>query len=301
MDPNNAQEASQQKSSDELSAVVDILCETFDEIESRSLGTSAAGIPVNFYDFDAMTQGLQRGDLIVIGGRPAMGKTSMSLNMAKNVAQLHDLPVCIFGFEMGKEQLTYRLLSMEVGIETGRLRTGRLQQEEWTLLEEGINCLGQMPIFISDKATITVEGMVAKCQQIQERQKKELGLVVIDYVQLMDGPNKASRDEELSKIIVDLKEMAKTLQVPILLLSQITRAVEHRNNKRPMLSDLRETASLESHADIVVMIYRDEYYHPESEDRGITELIICKHRNGPVGTVKLLFEPQYTRFRNLAI
>ena len=143
--------------------------------------------------------------------------------------------------------------------------------------------------------------MLAKSQEIKEKfGNSELGLVVIDYVQLIDGPNKESRDEELSKIIVDLKEMAKTLDVPILLMSQISRQPEFRRNKRPMLSDLRETTSLESHADLVVMMYRDEYYNPETEDRGITELIICKHRNGPVGTVKLLFEPQFTSFRTLA-
>jgi len=285
---------------EELASTAEILTSVFSEIESRSLGTSVAGIPVNFYDLDAMTQGLQRSSLIVVAGRPAMGKTSISLNMAKNVAQIHDLPVCIFGFEMSKEQLTYRLLSMEVGIETGRLRTGRLQQDEWPLLGEGIKVLGQLPIYISDQATITVKEMLAKCQQIKERQKKELGLVVIDYVQLMDGQKYLEcRDAELGKIISDLKQMAKTLQVPVVVMSQLNRDLEYRENKRPMLSDLRETASLESHADMVVMIYRDEYYDPETYDRGITELITCKHRNGPVGTVKLLFEPQFTRFRNL--
>ena len=201
---------------------------------------------------------------------------------------------------MSKEQMTYRFLSMEVGIESGRLRTGRLQQDEWPILGQGIETLGQLPLFICDKGSITVKEMLAKCQQIQKQEKKSLGLVVVDYVQLMEGPNKESRDEELSKIILDLKVMAKTLDVPLLLMSQLNRHAEYRENKRPMLSDLRETTSLESHADMVVMIYRDEYYNPETYDRGITELITCKHRNGPVGTVKLLFEPQYTRFRNLA-
>ena len=202
---------------------------------------------------------------------------------------------------MSKEQITYRFLSMEVGIESGRLRTGRLQQDEWPILGQGIETLGQLPLFICDKGSITVKEMLAKSQEIKEKWGDgELGLVVIDYAQMMDGPNKGSRDEELSKIILDLKEMAKTLDVPILLMSQISRQPEFRRNKRPMLSDLRETTSLESHADMVVMMYRDEYYNPESDERGITELITCKHRNGPVGTVKLLFEPQYTRFRNLA-
>ena len=290
----------QPKPKEELTTVASILTTNFNEIESRANGTSVAGIPVNFYDFDAMTQGLQRGDLIVFGGRPAMGKTSIGLNIAKNVAQLHNLPVCIFSLEMSKEQLTYRLLAMEVGIEASRLRTGRLQQDEWPYLGEGIKSLGELPLFITDKSNITVDEMISKCQEIKEQQKSELGLVVIDYVQLMDGPPYPSRDEELSKIAVQLKEMAKLLQVPVLVLSQLNRRIEHRRNKRPMLSDLRETQSLESHADVVTMIYRDEYYNPETEDRGITELITCKHRNGPVGTVKLLFEPQFTRYRNLA-
>ncbi len=291
----------QAKHPEELAAAAEILSSVFDEIESRSLGTSVAGIPVNFYDFDAMTQGLQRGSLVVVAGRPAMGKTSFCLNMAKNVAQIHDLPVCFFGLEMSQAQYTYRLLSMEVGIETGRLRTGRITQDEWAILGQGIDTLGQIPIFISGKPTITVEEMLAKCQQIEETTQKSLGLVVVDYVQLMDGQKYLdSREAELGKIISDLKQMASTLQVPVIVMSQLNRAVEHRRNKRPMLCDLRETHSLESHADMVVMIYRDEYYNPESDERGITELITCKHRNGPLGTVKLLFEPQFTRFRNLA-
>ena len=293
-------ETYKETSQEDFTAVSNILTRNFEEIEDRSRGLSAAGIPVNFYDFDSLTQGLQRGNLIVLGGRPAMGKTSLALNMAKNVAQIHNLPVCIFGLEMSKEQLTYRLISSEVGIETSRLRTGRLQEDEWPDLGMGIESLGELPIFITDKSKITVYEMITKCQGIKAQHNSELGLVVIDYLQLMDGPLYESRDEELSKVVVQLKEMAKVLQVPVIVLSQLNRAIEHRKNKRPMLSDIRETQSLESHADVVTMIYRDEYYNPETEDRGITELITCKHRNGPLGTVKLLFEPQFTRFRNLA-
>ena len=293
-------ETYKEKSQEEFTAVSNILTGTFNEIEDRSRGISVAGIPVNFYDFDAMTQGLQRGDLIVLGGRPSMGKTSLALNIAKNVAQIHNLPVCVFGLEMSKEQITYRLISSEVGIETSRLRTGRLQEDEWPYLGQGIESLGELPLFITDKSKITVDEMMAKCQEIKEQHKSELGLVVIDYLQLMDGPNSESRDEELSKVVLQLKEIAKVLKVPVIVLSQLNRAIEHRRNKRPMLSDIRETQSLESHADVVTMIYRDEYYNPETEDRGITELITCKHRNGPLGTVKLLCEPQFTRFRNLA-
>ncbi len=291
---------SQSKPSAGLTPTAAILTSTFNEIESRSLGTSVAGIPVNFYDLDAITQGLQRSDLIIVAGRPAMGKTSIVLNIAKNVAQLHDLPVCVFSLEMSKEQLTYRLLSMEVGIESGRLRTGRLQQEEWPLLGQAINTLGQLPVFIDDKPNAGVLEMRSLCRRLMAEQGRDLGLVVIDYLQLMEGSTPDNRVQELSRITRGLKGMARELNVPVMALSQLSRGVEARTNKRPMLSDLRESGSIEQDADLVLMIYRDEYYNPDTPDRGITEVIVTKHRNGPVGTVKLLFEPQFTRFRNLA-
>ncbi len=291
---------SQEKPSKGLTPTSEILTTTFNEIESRSLGTSVAGIPVNFYDLDAITQGLQRSDLIIVAGRPAMGKTSIVLNLAKNVAQLHNLPVCVFSLEMSKEQMTYRLLSMEIGIESGRLRTGRLQQEEWPLLGQGINTLGQLPIYIDDKPNSGVLEMRSLCRRLKAEQGKELGLVVIDYLQLMEGSTPDNRVQELSRITRGLKGLAREMKVPVIALSQLSRGVESRTNKRPMLSDLRESGSIEQDADLVLMIYRDEYYNPETPDRGITELIVTKHRNGPIGTVKLLFEPQFTRFRNLA-
>ena len=291
---------SQEKPSTGLTPTAEILTSTFNEIESRSLGTSVAGIPCNFYDLDAITQGLQRSDLIIVAGRPAMGKTSIVLNIAKNVAQLHALPVCVFSLEMSKEQLTYRLLSMEVGIESGRLRTGRLQQEEWPLLGQGINSLGQLPLFLDDKPNTGVLEMRSLCRRLMAETGKELGLIVIDYLQLMEGSTPDNRVQELSRITRGLKGMARELNVPVMALSQLSRGVESRTNKRPMLSDLRESGSIEQDAYLVLMIYRDEYYNPETADRGITEVIVTKHRNGPVGTVKLLFEPQFTRFRNLA-
>ena len=291
---------SQAKPSIGLTPTAEILTRTFEEIETRSLGTAVAGIPVNFYDLDAMTQGLQRADLIIVAGRPAMGKTSIVLNMAKNVAQLHNLPVCVFSLEMSKEQLTYRLLSMEVGIESGRLRTGRLHQDEWPLLGQGISNLGRLPLFIDDKPNSSVLEMRSLCRRLMAEHGRELGLIVIDYLQLMEGSGSENRVQEISRITRGLKGMARELNVPVIALSQLSRGVEARTNKRPMLSDLRESGSIEQDADIVMMIYRDEYYNPDTPDRGITEVIITKHRNGPVGTVKLLFEPQFTRFRNLA-
>ena len=291
---------SQAKPSLGLTPTAEILTRTFEEIETRSLGTAVAGIPVNFYDLDAMTQGLQRSDLIIVAGRPAMGKTSIVLNIAKNVAELHDLPVCVFSLEMSKEQLTYRLLSMEVGIESGRLRTGRLHQDEWPLLGQGISALGRLPIYIDDKPNTGVLEMRSLCRRLMSEQGRQLGLVMIDYLQLMEGSGSDNRVQELSRITRGLKGMARELNVPVIALSQLSRGVESRTNKRPMLSDLRESGSIEQDADLVMMIYRDEYYNPDTPDRGITEINISKHRNGPVGTVKLLFEPQFTRFRNLA-
>ena len=288
------------KDSEDMKNLASIMPKTFENIEQSSLGKYTTGVPVLFYDFDAMTQGLQRGSLIVIAGRPSMGKTSFAMNLATNVAKANNLPVCYFSLEQSREQMSYRLLSMELGIESGRLRTGRLQQDEWDLLGREMEDIGELPIFICDKGSIKVKEMLRKCRKIKEKKGLgKLGLVIVDYIQMMDGPNKKSRDKELSKIILDLKTMAKALDVPVVLMSQLSRDIEKRENCRPMLCDLRETQGLEAHADVVIMLYRDEYYYPETEDRGIAELIVTKHRNGPIGTVKLLFEPQFIRYRNL--
>ena len=293
-------EISQEKPSKGLSPTREILTSTFNEIESRHVGTSVAGIAVNFYDLDILTNGFQRGDLIIVAGRPAMGKTSLVLNLAKNVAELHDLPVCIFSLEMSKEQLTYRLLSSEVGIESGLLRTGRLANDDWPLIGQGINTLSQLPMYIDDKPNCSVLEMRSLCRRLIAEQGKELGLIVIDYLQLMEGSTPDNRVQEISKITRALKGMARELKVPVVALSQLSRGVEQRTNKRPMLSDLRESGSIEQDADLVLMVYRDEYYNLDTTDKGIAELIVTKHRNGPIGTVKLLFEHQFTRFRNLA-
>ena len=288
----------------ETKLVLDVLNTNYEDIENTSLGNKEQGIQSGFYDFDALTQGLNRGDLIVLGGRPAMGKTSISLNIALNIAERNSFPVCIFSLEMSKEQITYRLMSMDSGIESGRLRTGRLQQDEWPVLAKSIENIGRRKIYINDKSTISIKEIQDICSTIKDQSKnKKLGLIVIDFVQLMELDQTSldlSRDDELTKIAIKLKKLAIELDVPVLVTSQLEREIERRNNKRPMLSDIRDTSALEGFADIITMIYRDEYYEPETEDRGITELITCKHRNGPVGTVKLLFEPQFTRFRNLA-
>ena len=289
------------KDSDDMKNLASIMPTTYENIEKSSIGRYSTGVPVSFYDLDAMTQGLQRGSLVVFAGRPSMGKTSFAMNIAQNVAKTNQLPVCYFSLEQSREQMSYRFLSMGLGIESGRLRTGRIQQDEWGLIGKEIEDIAEVPIFICDKGSIKVKEILSKSRKVKEKVGLgKLGLVIVDYIQMMDGPNKESRDKELSKIVLDLKEMAKALDVPVVLMSQVSRDVESRENKRPMLRDLRETESLESHADAVIMLYRDEYYHPETEERGIAELIVTKHRNGPVGTVKLLFEPQFTRYRNLA-
>lgn len=282
-----------------LTATSDILIDTFAEIEQRSLGIVLPGIPCSFYDLDAMTQGFQRSDLIIAAGRPAMGKTSFVLNIARNIAAINKLPVAIFSLEMSKLQLVYRLLSSEVEIESSRLRSGRIAQQEWEKLGHAISILSQMPVFIDDTPNISVNEMRSKARRLQAEQGGALGLILIDYLQLMEGGSD-NRVQELSKITRSLKGLARELNTPIIALSQLSRGVESRTNKRPMMSDLRESGSIEQDADLVMMLYREEYYEPDTPDRGIAEVIIAKHRNGPVGTVKLLFEPQFTRFRNLA-
>lgn len=225
--------------------------------------------------------------------------TAVSLNIAHNIANAYRLPVAVFSLEMSKEQLVQRLLASEAGIESNRLRAGRVSQNEWEPLSRALASLSEMPIFIDDTANITVTEMRSKCRRLQAEQGKPLGLILLDYLQLMEGAGD-NRVQELSRITRSLKGLARELNVPVIALSQLSRGVEARNNKRPMMSDLRESGSIEQDADLIVMLYRDEYYNPDTPDRGITEMIIAKHRNGPTGMVKLLFDPQYTRFRNLA-
>lgn len=226
--------------------------------------------------------------------------TSFVLNIARNIAAFHKFPIAVFSLEMSKEQLVYRLLSSEAQIESGRLRSGRISQNEWEPLGHAISVLSQLPVFIDDTPNISVTEMRSKCRRLQAEQGGALGLVLVDYLQLMEGSGSDNRVQELSKVTRSLKGLARELQVPVIALSQLSRGVESRTNKRPMMSDLRESGSIEQDADLIMMLYRDEYYNPDTPDRGIAEVIITKHRNGPVGTIKLLFEPQFTRFRNLA-
>ena len=282
-----------------LVSISDTLIQTFQDIESHNQGIALPGLACNFYDLDAMTGGFQRSDLIIVAGRPAMGKTSFCLNLAYNIAALHKLPVAIFSLEMSQEQLVQRLLSSEAGIESQRLRKGLISQNEWEKLSVALGNLSELPIFIDDTPNITVTEMRSQARRLQAEQKKEMGLILIDYLQLMEGSGD-NRVQELSKITRSLKGLARELNTPIIALSQLSRGVEARTNKRPMMSDLRESGSIEQDADIVIMLYRDSYYNPDSPDRDTAEVIIAKHRNGPTGTVKLLFNPNLTKFVNLA-
>jgi replicative DNA helicase len=225
--------------------------------------------------------------------------TAFCLNLAHNIAAGYKLPVAVFSLEMSKEQLVQRLLASEAGIESSYLRSGRISQTQWEPLSRAIDKLSDTPIFIDDTSNITVTQMRSQARRLQAEQNGNLGLIVIDYLQLMEGAGD-NRVQELSRITRSLKGLARELSVPIIALSQLSRGVEARTNKRPMLSDLRESGSIEQDADIVMMLYRDEYYSPDTPERGVTEVIIAKHRNGPTGTIKLLFDPQFTKFKNLA-
>ena len=290
----------QERPQQDLVSIGETLNQTFQDLENRNEGLTLPGIPCGFYDLDAMTGGFQRSDLIIVAARPAMGKTAFCTNIAHHIAAgLQKLPVAVFSLEMSKEQLVQRILSSEAKIESNRLRSGRISQNEWEPISTAIGNLSELPLFIDDTPNITVTEIRSKVRRLQAEQGGALGLVLLDYLQLMEGSSD-NRVQELSRITRSLKGLARELNVPIIALSQLSRGVEARTNKRPMMSDLRESGSIEQDADLVIMLYRDEYYNPDSPDRGIAEVIITKHRNGPTGIIKLLFDPQFTCFRNLA-
>lgn len=244
--------------------------------------------------------GFAPSDLVILAARPAMGKTALALNICVNMATQHNKPVAIFNLEMSKEQLITRMLCMESGMNSRALRSGTLHTDEWQSLSNAITRLSEAPIYIDDSSMITPGEIRAKCRRLKAEQKS-LGLIVIDYLQLMEISGSENRAQEISKISRALKQLAREMEVPVVALSQLNRGVEQRQNKRPMMSDLRESGSIEQDADIVLMLYRDEYYNPDSNDKNTAELIIAKHRHGPVGTVKLYFESNLTRFGNLAV
>jgi replicative DNA helicase len=257
------------------------------------------GIPTGFDELDQMTSGLQPADLVVIAGRPSMGKTAFALNIARNAAVEHEVAVGIFSLEMSKEQLGMRMLCSEARVDSHKMRTGFFTARDWPLLLRAAGTISEAPIFIDDSPALSALELRAKARRLKRDQK--LGLVIVDYLQLMRGPQGAERrEQEISEISRALKALAKELTVPVVALSQLNRRVEERHDKRPQLSDLRESGAIEQDADLIAFIYRDEIYHPESPDQGVAEIIIGKQRNGPTGKVKLAFLSQYTRFDKLA-
>lgn len=256
------------------------------------------GLPTGFRDLDRMTSGLQPSDLILVAARPSMGKTAFTLNIAQNVGVRQHKTVAFFSLEMSQEQLVQRLLCQIAHIDSQKLRTGQLNSdEEWTRLTDACDKLYESPIYIDDTPGISVAEMRSKARRLKS--EHGLDLIIVDYLQLMQGRNAESRQQEISEISRSLKALARELKVPLIALSQLSRSVESRQDKRPMLSDLRESGALEQDADIVSFLYREDYYDKETENQHITEVILAKHRNGPVGSVKLYFKNEFTLFLNL--
>jgi len=261
--------------------------------------TALTGIATGFTNFDDKTSGLQKSDLIIIAGRPSMGKTSFAMNLAENAALHNENSVAVFSMEMPGEQLALRMMSSLGRIDSHSLRTGKLDDHDWPRLISSVNMLSKAKLFIDDSAALTPTELRARTRRL--KREHGLDLVIVDYLQLMQvGGSTENRATEISEISRSLKALAKELQVPIVALSQLNRSVEQRPDKRPVMSDLRESGSIEQDADVILFIYRDEVYNPESADKGIAEIIIRKQRNGPIGTVRLSFLGQYTRFENLA-
>jgi replicative DNA helicase len=280
----------------------ELFSNVFLELKEKALKPELPGLGSGFYDLDSLTQGFQKSDLIILAGRPSMGKTAFVLNITENILKKYKAPILFFSLEMSKEQLIYRLLSNETGISQTRLKIGNLYKEDWNKLKEGIQNYSRLPFFIDDQVNLTIQDIRSKIKKILFEQNK-IGLIVIDYLQLLLGSKLRSenRVQELSQITRALKNLAKEFQIPIIVLSQLSRNVESRINKRPVLSDLRESGSIEQDADLVLMLYRENYYNSTAEKiEKITpaELILVKHRNGPLGTVELSFQNDPIKFLN---
>lgn len=291
---------SKQRQRNDVTRVDEIVSTNLEQIEEASKQVDEiTGIPSGFIDLDHMTNGWQRSDLIILAARPAMGKTALCLNMAANTAVDYHYPVAVFSLEMSKEQLVMRMLAAAARIDQKRLRTGQLNADEWGAFLQKIGPLSSAPIYIDDTPAITIRELRAKARRLQSREG-DLGLILVDYLQLMGGSGHSeNRQQEVSEISRSLKALARELNVPIIALSQLSRTVEQTKDKRPQLSHLRESGSLEQDADIVLFIHREEYYNEDTDRRGIADLIIAKHRNGPTGTVELAFQNELTRFDNL--
>ena len=278
--------------------LLDANLDRLEELYER--GEAITGLPTGYMDFDELLAGLQPGTLNVIGARPAMGKTAFALGIASNAALQSQRPVLFFSLEMGHLELTQRMLCADAKVDSTRLRTGNLSEDDWPKITRSVGRLAEAPIWIDDNPNLTVMEIRAKARRLKSR-LGDLGLIVVDYMQLMSGRGNAeSRQVEVSEMSRGLKILARELETPIIALSQLSRGLEGRTDKRPMLSDLRESGSIEQDADVVAFIYRDEVYNAESPDIGTAEIIIAKHRNGPTGTVRLAWLSNYTRFANMA-
>lgn len=283
-----------------FSVIKDVLIESFAEIEKLyNQKEPITGVPTGFADLDYKTAGLHNSDLILIAARPAMGKSAFALNIASHAAINNKVPVVIFNLEMSKSQLVNRMLCSEAMVDSNKIRTGKIEEDDWTKLATALGPLSEAPIYIDDTAGITVAEIRAKCRKL--KLEKNIGLVVIDYLQLIQGSGKrnSSREQEISEISRSLKILAKELDIPVIALSQLSRAAEQRQDHRPMLSDLRESGAIEQDADIVMFLYRDDYYNENSEKKNIAEVTLAKHRGGSTGTVELLWLGNYTKFVNI--
>ncbi|AFS79840.1 replicative DNA helicase DnaC [Gottschalkia acidurici 9a] len=289
----------QKRNQEGLESIKTILLDSFTKIEQLSQSSGGiTGLTTGFIDLDNKTSGLQRSDLILVAARPAMGKTAFALNVALNAALKGKGSVAIFSLEMSKDQLVQRMLSAESHVELQKIINGKLNEDDWPKLVRAMGPLSQAGIYIDDTPGITLMELKAKCRKLKI--EKGLDLVMIDYLQLMSGDGRnENRQQEISNISRGLKGLAKEMDCPVVALSQLSRAPELRSDHRPILSDLRESGAIEQDADIVVFLYRDEYYHPDSEKKNIGEVIIAKHRNGPIGTVDLVFMGEYTKFLNM--
>ena len=280
----------------------ELLDKIFLELKTKSLKSTFSGLPSGFFDLDAITQGFQKSDLIIIAGRPSMGKTAFALNIAANLTKISQLPILFFSLEMSKDQIMYRLLAMETNINQMKLRSGKLLQKDWIKLNKVIKIFSKLPFFIDDTFDLSIQKLRAKIKRILFEQT-HLGLIIIDYIQLIQHSkrHKENRVQELSEITRSLKTLAREFNVPIIVLSQLSRNVENRIDKRPILSDLRESGSIEQDADLVILLYKNNSYNPNSvmeKNLQPIELIIAKHRNGPIGTIKLNFDERQTKFLN---
>ena len=291
----------QDKDQKSYSPIKDVLIDAFTELEQLyNQKQHITGVPTGFIDLDYKTAGLHNSDLILIAARPAMGKSAFALNIATNAALKAKVPAVLFSLEMSKEQMVNRILCSEAMVDSNKVRTGKIDDDDWIKLADTMGDLSEAPIYIDDTPGISINEIRAKCRKL--KLEKNIGLVVIDYLQLVQGSSKraqGSREQEISEISRSLKILAKEINVPVIALSQLSRAPEQRPDHRPMLSDLRESGAIEQDADIVMFLYRDDYYNEDSEDKGLAEVIVAKHRAGSTGTVKLVWLGNYTKYANM--